>query len=69
MGKNEKPMKQHKSPRELGASMTTPGGLVRKVAYLHPDEVEALRRKAFEEHRSESDIIREAVRRLLGIEE
>jgi hypothetical protein len=42
--------------------------LVRKVAYLHQDEAEALRRAAFEEKCTESAIIREALRRRLKIE-
>lgn len=42
---------------------------VKKTIWFHPDEAEALREKAFKERRSESAIVREAVRRLLGIED
>jgi hypothetical protein len=37
--------------------------------HILEDEAEALRVRAFEERRSESAIVREAVRRLLGIED
>lgn len=43
--------------------------LVRKAVYLHRDEAEALRLVAFKERRSESAIVREALRRLLKIED
>jgi hypothetical protein len=36
---------------------------------LHQDEAEALRLRAFKERRSEAALIREAVRRLLGVED
>jgi hypothetical protein len=42
---------------------------VRKCAWFHQDEAEALRQRAFQERRSEAALIREAVRRLLGIED
>lgn len=49
------------------------GGLmetgVKKSIWLHRDEAEALRLKAFQERRSEASIVREALRRLLGIED
>lgn len=40
---------------------------VKKTIWLHEDEAEALRLQAFKERRSESSLIREAVRRLLNI--
>lgn len=46
----------------------TKGG-VKKTIWFHEDEAEALRLKAFKDRRSESAIVREAVRRLLGIED
>ena len=49
--------------------MTTAGGLIRKVVYLHEDEAEALRVKAFEERCTESALMREALRRMLEIED
>lgn len=42
---------------------------VKKTIWFHEDEAEALRLAAFKERRSESAIVREAVRRLLGIED
>jgi hypothetical protein len=42
---------------------------IKKTIWFHEDEAEALRVRAFEERRSESAIVREAVRRLLGIED
>ena len=44
-------------------------GMVRKTLWLHGDEAEALRERAYKERRPESEIMREALRRLLGIED
>lgn len=41
----------------------------KKTVWFHIDEAEALRVAAFEQRRSESDIIRAAVREYLGIED
>ena len=46
----------------------TPGGLTRISAYLDGEEREAVRRRAFEEDRSISDVIRSALRSYLRIE-
>ncbi len=46
----------------------TKGG-VKKTIWFHEDEAEALRLLAFKERRSESAIVREAVRKLLAIED
>jgi hypothetical protein len=46
----------------------TEGG-VRKTIWFHEDEAEALRLRAFTQRRSESSLVREAVRKLLGIED
>ena len=43
--------------------------LVRKAVYLHRDEAEALRLQAFKQRRSESSLVREALRKLLKIED
>ena len=69
MTDEQKRRRPGKKPSGKAPSMRTPGGLIRKVAYLHADEVAALRRLAYEEARSESDIIREAVRAYLGVED
>jgi hypothetical protein len=59
------------SPRDDSAErrdgITSTGA--KKTIWFHADEAEALRRRAFEERRSESSIVREAVRRFLGIED
>jgi hypothetical protein len=58
--------KENIGPRG-GKTTVTDSGLVRKTIYFHADEAEALRVKAFENRRSESEIVRDAVRRFLGI--
>lgn len=50
-----------------GKTTMTETGLVRKTIWFHRDEAEELRRRAFDERRSESEIVREAVRRILGL--
>lgn len=50
-----------------GKHTVTRTGLVRKTFNLHSDEWAALRRKAFEEERSASEIIREMLRKHLAI--
>jgi hypothetical protein len=61
-------------PRDKGekakqekAGITEAG--VKKTIWFHEDEAEALRLRAFKERRSESAIVREAVRKLLKIED
>jgi hypothetical protein len=62
------------APRDRGerqrqdkAGITAQG--VKKTIWFHEDEAEALRLRAFKERRSESSLVREAVRKLLGIED
>lgn len=50
-----------------GKTTVTDSGMVRKTIWLHEDEAEGLRRRAFEERRGESEIMREALRRFLDI--
>ena len=57
-----------KGPRG-GETTVSKSGMVRKTLWLHGDEAEALRLRAFKERRAESEIVREALRRLLGIED
>ena len=45
------------------------GTEMRKCAWFHEDETEALRVRAFKERRSEAALIREAVRRFLKLED
>jgi hypothetical protein len=58
---------QRRGPRG-GTTVFTPGGLQKKSFYLDPEEARALRRRAFEEERSESDLAREALRLYLGLD-
>lgn len=51
-----------------GETTVTPGGLTRISAYLDGVERAAVRRKAFEEDRSISDVIRSALRSYLRID-
>jgi hypothetical protein len=51
-----------------GETTVTPGGLTRISAYLDGRERDAVRRKAFEDDRSISDVIRSALRFYLGID-
>jgi len=50
-----------------GETTISKSGMVRKTLWLHGDEAEALRHRAFEERRAESEIVREALRQLLGL--
>lgn len=60
--------KPAKGPRG-GETTVSKSGMVRKTLWLHGDEADALREKAFRERRAESEIVREALRSLLGIED
>lgn len=51
-----------------GKYTVTKTGLVRKTFNLHRDEWEALRRRAYEEDRSASEIVREMLREYLGVD-
>jgi len=56
---------QPRGPRG-GTTTRTTSGLVKKNFWLPPEMAEALRDKAYYERRSEADIIREALERILG---
>jgi rRNA pseudouridine-1189 N-methylase Emg1 (Nep1/Mra1 family) len=60
--------KEEQGPRG-GKTTVSASGMVRKTLWLHGDEAEALREKAYRERRAESDIMREALRQFLGIED
>ncbi len=51
----------------------TEGGItktgVRKAIWFHRDEAEALRKAAYDRRLKESEIVREAVRRFLNLED
>lgn len=50
-----------------GRTTRTHTGMVRKSLMLREEEAEALRRRAIQTERPEAEIVREAVRRLLGL--
>jgi hypothetical protein len=52
-----------------GKTTRTERGAVRKTFWLQEDVAEALRRRAFEEVRTETSIVDDALRQHLGIEE
>jgi hypothetical protein len=52
-----------------GETTVSKSGMVRKTVWLHADEAEALRERAFRERRSEAEILREGLRRVLGLED
>ncbi len=60
-------MARDKDDKQEKAGITDKG--VKKTIWFHEDEAEALRLLAFKERRSESSIVREAVRHYLGIED
>jgi hypothetical protein len=51
-----------------GLTTVTPGGLNRVSTYLLPEERDAIRRRAFEEDRSISEVIRAAIRAHLDLD-
>jgi hypothetical protein len=52
-----------------GETTVSKTGMIKKTLWLHPDEAEALRVKAFKERRTEAEILREGLRRVLGLED
>jgi hypothetical protein len=60
--------KRNMGPRG-GKTTVTARGLVRTVVYLHPDERKALKLAAVEREVAASEIMREALRRFLKIED
>lgn len=52
-----------------GGATTRKRGQVKKTLWINDDEDRALRKIAYEEHRSEASVVREALRAYLGIEE
>jgi hypothetical protein len=43
--------------------------VLRKTVFLHPDEWEAVRERAYRERRTESSVVRQAIRRFLKLED
>lgn len=52
-----------------GETTVSKSGMVRKTLWIHGDEAEALRERAYKERIAESEIVRAALRRYLGIED
>jgi len=65
------PMAAKKTPKgpRGGETTVSKSGMVRKTLWLHSDEAEELRQRAFKERRPESEIVREGLRKILGIED
>jgi hypothetical protein len=58
--------KENTGPRG-GTTTVNKSGMVRKTMWFNQDEAEALRVRAFDERKPESEIVREALRHFLGI--
>lgn len=52
-----------------GSTTISKSGMVRMTLWLDGDEAEELRKRAFAENRSKSELVREGLRRLLNIED
>jgi hypothetical protein len=52
-----------------GTTTVTSSGMVRKNLWISNEENEALRLRAFEERKSETQIIRSGLRRILGLDD
>jgi hypothetical protein len=50
-----------------GTTTVTSSGMIRKNLWISHQENEALRRRAFEDRQSETQIIRAGLRRILGL--
>ena len=50
-----------------GTTTVTSSGMIRKNLWISHEENEALRRRAFDERQSETQIIREGLRRMLDL--
>jgi hypothetical protein len=44
-------------------------GMIRKNVWLYPDEAETLRARAYADRRTEAEILREGLRRILRMED
>jgi hypothetical protein len=60
-----RPRKDESAERKPATSR----GLIREVSYLHPDEAAALAKRAEQKRTSKSEVIRQAIRSFLGIED
>lgn len=69
MAEDERRARERERRRRLGPrgglTTVTPGGLNRLSTYLTPEEREAVRRRAFEDDVSISEVVRAAIRAYL----
>ena len=66
MGRKKHPTE---GPRGGKTTVSTKSGLIRKTLWIHWDENEALRRAAFEQNTTETDIVRRLLRKHFRIED
>ncbi|MEM7049781.1 MAG: hypothetical protein AAF604_08980 [Acidobacteriota bacterium] len=69
---SEKPLtsgssKERRTGPRGGTTTVTKSGMIRKNLWISDEENEALRRKAFEERLSETEIIRAGIRMILDL--
>ncbi len=62
-------MSEEEQKSRRGGPPVSPRGLVRRVISLHVDEDEELRRRAYDERRPVTELVRTAVRAYLGIQD
>lgn len=55
--------------KKRGKTSVSPGGLIKKTFWFHPDEAQRLRKEAYERETSQAELVREAVRQYFGMEE
>ncbi|MCP4004692.1 MAG: hypothetical protein GY725_10890 [bacterium] len=53
--------------RKPGRTTVSPGGLIKKSFWFHPEEVRVLRKAAYEQEISQAELVRTAVRRYFGM--
>lgn len=66
LSENEEDDSPRTGPRG-GTTTVTSTGMIRKNLWISHEENEALRRRAFDERRSETQIIRAGLRQILGL--
>ena len=58
-----------KAPTKASTKPATGRGLLRIVAYIHPDEHEAMQAYAARRGVSQGEVVRRALRKFLGVED
>ena len=62
-------MREKRTGPRGGETTISKTGMIRMTLWLHEDEAEALRLKAFNERRTQAEILREGLRGVLGLED